>query len=45
MTVRPILDVASDLGLDPRQVIPYGTDKAKVVLDALAASTRPPGRS
>ena len=42
-SVRPILDVARSLDLDPAQVIPYGRDKAKITLDALA-SGRPPGR-
>jgi formate--tetrahydrofolate ligase len=40
---RPIGDAARKLGIDPRFLIPYGTDKAKVRLDALA-SGRPPGR-
>jgi len=34
-TPRPILDVASELGLDPADVEPYGRDKAKVSLAAL----------
>jgi formate--tetrahydrofolate ligase len=40
---RPITDVAAALGLTPRQVVPYGLDKAKITLDALD-SGRPPGR-
>jgi formate--tetrahydrofolate ligase len=43
LSARPILDVAGDLGLTPAQVIPYGTDKAKVTLDALQTD-RPAGR-
>ena len=35
MSPRPILDVAADLGLDPKYVLPYGRDKAKVDLAAL----------
>jgi formate--tetrahydrofolate ligase len=40
---RPIQHVATDLDLAPAQVIPYGSDKAKITLDALE-SGRPPGR-
>jgi formate--tetrahydrofolate ligase len=40
VTLRPILDVAHDLGLDPADVIPWGRHKAKVSLDAF---TRRPG--
>ncbi len=35
-TLRPIFDVARDAGLDPADVIPWGRNKAKVSLDALA---------
>jgi len=35
-TLRPIHDVAHDLGLDPTDVIPWGRHKAKVSLDAFA---------
>lgn len=35
-TLRPILDVARDLGLHPDDVIPWGRHKAKISLDALA---------
>jgi formate--tetrahydrofolate ligase len=42
--VRPISEVARDLGLAAEHLIPYGTDKAKVRLEARAASKRPPGR-
>ncbi|HYG62553.1 MAG TPA: formate--tetrahydrofolate ligase, partial [Thermoanaerobaculia bacterium] len=40
---RPILEVARDLGLDPRHVIPYGEDKAKI-RPAARESGRPPGK-
>jgi len=40
---RPILDVARDLGIDRRFVVPYGDDKAKIRLDA-RESDRPPGK-
>ena len=42
-SARPITDVAKALDLTPAQVIPYGFDKAKVTLDALAPG-RPAGR-
>ncbi len=43
--LRPITDVAADLGLDPAHVEPYGAYKAKVRLDALARlADRPDGR-
>jgi formate--tetrahydrofolate ligase len=42
-TVRPIREVASDLGLDPQFLVPYGDDKAKIRLPAREAG-RPPGR-
>lgn len=35
MTLRPILEVAKELGIADTHVIQYGTDKAKVSLDAL----------
>src|SRR5262245_45647256 len=41
--MKPILDVARSLGLDPSHLEPYGNDKAKVRLDALA-DRRPHGR-
>ena len=41
---RPISEVARDLGIAAEHLIPYGTDKAKVRLEARAASRRPPGR-
>jgi formate--tetrahydrofolate ligase len=40
---RPIADAARKLGIDPAHLIPYGTDKAKVRLEALA-SGRAPGK-
>jgi formate--tetrahydrofolate ligase len=42
-SLRPIFDVASDLGLRPEQVLPYGIGKAKITLDALH-SERSPGK-
>ena len=42
--VRPISEVARDLGLAAEHVVPYGHDKAKVKLEARAASGRPDGR-
>lgn len=42
-SLRPILDVAAELGLTPAQVVPYGFDKAKITLDALR-SGRPAGK-
>lgn len=42
--VRPISEVARDLGLAAEHVVPYGHDKAKVKLEARAASGRPGGR-
>ena len=41
---RPITDVASDLGISPEYLVPYGNDKAKIRLEARAASQRPPGK-
>ncbi|MBX3249301.1 MAG: formate--tetrahydrofolate ligase [Myxococcales bacterium] len=35
MKLRPLSDVAADLGLAPEHVIPYGRHKAKVELEAL----------
>jgi formate--tetrahydrofolate ligase len=42
-TPRPILDVASDLGIDRKNVVPYGDDKAKIRL-AARETDRPPGK-
>ena len=33
--MRPIMDVAQDLGLSPDAIIPYGRHKAKIQLDAI----------
>jgi formate--tetrahydrofolate ligase len=35
MQLRPLTDVAQDLGLAPEHVIPYGRHKAKIELEAL----------
>ncbi len=40
----PIQDVAAKLGVQPEYVIPYGEDKAKLRLEARAASAREPGK-
>ena len=43
--LRPITDVAADLGLDPGHVEPYGAHKAKVRLEAFARlADKPDGR-
>ena len=42
--VRPIHDVAADLGIRNEHLIPYGDDKAKVRLAAREASGREPGK-
>ena len=42
-TTRPILDVASDLGIPGDFLLPYGRNKAKVQLEARAAG-RAPGK-
>src|SRR5690606_26731186 len=39
-TLRPIADIAQDLGLDPDHVEPYGRDVAKIDLAAAAAGER-----
>ncbi|MCU0293080.1 MAG: formate--tetrahydrofolate ligase, partial [Thermoanaerobaculaceae bacterium] len=41
--VRPIIDVAAQLGIRPEHVILYGSDKAKIALAALHGG-RPPGK-
>ncbi len=41
---RRLADLATDLGIAPRHLVPYGDDKAKVRLEARAASSRPTGR-
>lgn len=43
-TPRPIREVAHDLGIADEHLVFYGTDKAKVRLEARAASPRPPGK-
>jgi formate--tetrahydrofolate ligase len=42
--LRPIAEVAHDLGLDPGDVIPYGRDKAKIDLAALERPKRGKGK-
>ena len=42
--LRPIADVARDLGIAPDFLEPYGRDKAKVRLEAITASGRPRGK-
>ncbi len=46
MSLRPIIDVARDLGIDQDDLEPYGRDKAKVRLEAIekASKTNPPGK-
>ena len=41
---RPITEVAQDLGIAPKHLVPYGNDKAKIRLPAREASERPPGK-
>ncbi len=43
-SLRPIADVARDLGIAPEQLEPYGRDKAKVRLDVLDRTDRPAGK-
>jgi formate--tetrahydrofolate ligase len=43
-TLRPIVDVAADLGLAESEVIPYGRYKAKVSLDAIARRGKGKGK-
>jgi formate--tetrahydrofolate ligase len=38
--LRPIADVAAELGLGPEEILPYGRYKAKITAEAIAA--RPP---
>jgi len=38
--LRPIMEIASDLGLRPGDVHPYGAWKAKIAADATAGATR-----
>jgi formate--tetrahydrofolate ligase len=42
-SVRPIREIAADLGIAASHVVPYGQDKAKIALEALD-SGRPTGR-
>lgn len=42
--LRPIADVARDLGIGKQHLEPYGSDKAKIQLEALEAAERPPGK-
>jgi formate--tetrahydrofolate ligase len=42
--VRPIAEVAGDLGIAGEHLVPFGSDKAKVRLAARSASGREPGR-
>ncbi|MBA2320940.1 MAG: formate--tetrahydrofolate ligase, partial [Deltaproteobacteria bacterium] len=44
MTLRPLSDVAAELGLSPDHLVPYGRDKAKVSLEALDAPAAGKGR-
>jgi formate--tetrahydrofolate ligase len=41
---RPIAALAEELGIAPEFVVPFGRDKAKIRLEALGGSGRPPGR-
>ena len=41
--LRPIADVAAELGLGPDEVLPYGRFKAKITADAVR-SRAPTGR-
>ena len=38
--LRPITEVASDLGLDPNEIITYGDNKAKIKLEAMTSRQR-----
>jgi formate--tetrahydrofolate ligase len=42
--MRPIHEVAQDLGLDPNDVLPYGRDKAKIDLAALGRPKQGAGK-
>src|SRR5689334_22678894 len=42
--LRPIAEVARELGIADEHLEPYGRDKAKVRLDALGQVDRPPGK-
>jgi len=43
MALKPISEIADQLGIDPAHVLPYGTDKAKIRPEA-RDSGRPPGK-
>ena len=43
-TLRPISEVAADLGIHPDDLIPYGRDKAKIDLAALERPRKGKGR-
>ena len=43
-TVQPIQQVAADLGIASENLLPHGNDKAKIRLEATAASARAPGK-
>ena len=43
MKLRPLTDVASELGLDPAHMLPWGRDRAKIDLAALEGRS-PRGR-
>jgi methylenetetrahydrofolate dehydrogenase (NADP+)/methenyltetrahydrofolate cyclohydrolase/formyltetrahydrofolate synthetase/formate--tetrahydrofolate ligase len=43
--IRPITEIAADIGIEPDELIPYGPTKAKVHLDILKrVGSRPPGK-
>ncbi len=42
--LRPIQDVAAELGLGPDDILPYGRYKAKISADVMARSRTPRGR-
>jgi formate--tetrahydrofolate ligase len=42
--LRPIVDVAAELGLTPDDILPYGKYKAKISADAVKRFTEPKGR-
>src|SRR3954467_2081633 len=44
LRLRPIADVARDLGIAAEHLEPYGRDKAKVRLEALEQADRPSGK-
>ena len=45
MTIRPIADVAEELGIDPNHLIQYGSTKGKISLEALKSPRKRPGKS